>query len=139
MAKKIDVAYERGFKSQFVREVLASNPHASVNDVNQAWTAAGHDGRLGDTLIYKTKSEVSKSPSRTKTLPLDSHGSAASRIELKPEPPRSTADADVRGLVVEELRQRIKSASVSELVDLLNALGMSPSERASDPKPNGSN
>jgi len=138
MAKKVEVTYEKGFKSQFVRDVLTGNPRASVKDVNQAWTAAGHDGRLGDTLIYKTKSQIGKSPIPAKTLPLDSPGFTATRIELNPDPPRRTANADIRGLVVEELRQRIKMASISELIDLLDALGVSPNDISLDPSANGS-
>ncbi len=134
MAKKVAVTYEKGFKTQFVRNVLTENPGASIKDVNEAWSAAGHDGRLGDTLIYKTKSEIGKSASPAQTLALDSHGFPATRIELNPEPPRKTANADIRGLVVEELGQRIKTASVSELIDLSNALG----ERSLDPSANGS-
>jgi len=136
MAKKVEVAYQRGFKSQFVLDVLTENPHASVKDVNQAWTAAGHEGRLGDTMIYSLKSEIGKSPP-AKTLPRDSAGSTATRVERKPAAPSKPAAADVRGLVVEELRQRIKTASIGELIDVLNVLGASPNERSVDPSANG--
>jgi hypothetical protein len=137
MAKKVEVTYEKGFKSQFVRDLLTKNPRASVKDVNDAWTAAGHEGRLGDTLIYKTKSEIGKSPIPATTPPPGSPGLAATRIELNPEPTRKTGSADIRDLVVEELRQRVKAASMSELIDVLNGLGVSPNERALDPSDNG--
>jgi hypothetical protein len=133
MAKKVEVTYEKGFKSQFVRDMLTKNPGASVKDVNQAWTAAGHDGGLGDTLIYRTKSEIGKSPKPAKPVPLESPAVPANRIKLNPNPPRKTANADIRELVVEEIRQRIKTASVNELIDLLNALR----ERSLDPSSNG--
>jgi len=129
MAKKVEVTYEKGFKTQFVRDVLTKNPGASVNDVNQVWAAAGHDGRLGDTLIYKTKSEIGKPPMPAKTPAVPANG-----IELNPDLPRKTANTDIKDLVVEELRQRIKTASITELIDLLNALG----ERSLDPASNGS-
>jgi len=134
MAKNVAVTFERGFKTQFVRDVLTKNPGASVNDVNQAWTAAGHEGKLGDSLIYKTKSEIGKPPIPAKTLPLESPAVPANRIEPNPDLPRKTANTDIRDLVVEELRQRIKTASISELIDLMNALG----ERSLDPSSNGS-
>jgi hypothetical protein len=139
MAKKIEVTQERGSKSLFVRDVLTKNPHASVNDVNQAWTAAGNPGVLGDTTIYKIKSEIGKSSISAKRLPLDSPGIPSTRIERKPDPRRKTANADIRDLVVEELRLRIQSASINELVDLMNALGVSPNTRSVDTSVNGSN
>jgi len=137
MAKKVAVTHPRGFKSQFVRDVLNESPRASVKDVNEAWTRAGHDGMLGDTIIYTIKSEVGKSPIPAKKLPPDSQCFPATRIELKPDPSRKRADVDIRGLVVEELRQRIKSASMGDLIDLLNALGASPNARSVDPAANG--
>lgn len=138
MAKKVAVTYEKGFKTQFVRDALAKRPDSSVNDVNQAWTAAGHDGRLGDTLIYKTKSEIGKSPTAAKTLLLDSAKFSANRLELKSDPTLKPVTADIRDLVIDELRQRIRTASISELIDLLNALGVSSNERSLDPSANGS-
>jgi hypothetical protein len=138
MAKKIEVTQERGSKSLFVRDVLTKNPHASVNDVNHAWTAAGNPGTLGDTTIYKIKSEIGKSSIPVKRLPLDSPGTPSTKIELKPDPRRKTANADIRDLVVEELRLRIKSASINELIDLMNGLGVSPNTRSVDPAVNGS-
>jgi hypothetical protein len=133
MAKKVEVTHEKGFKSQFVRDVLTKNPGASVKDVNQAWTAAGHDGSLGDTLIYRTKSEIGKSPMPAKTVPLESPAVPANRIKLNPNLSRKTANTDIRDLVVEELRQRIKTASINELIELLNAVR----ERSLDPSSNG--
>jgi len=138
MAKNVEVTYEKGLKSLFVRDLLTENPRATVKDVNDAWTAAGHDGTVGDTTIYKIKSEIGKSPAPAKTLPLASPGFKATRIELEPDTPRKTANADVRGLVVEELRQRIKTASTGELIDMLNAVGGPPNERAGDPAAHGS-
>lgn len=45
-------------KTEFVREVLRSNPQANVKAVLEAWTAAGHEGAISDTLIQRVRSEM---------------------------------------------------------------------------------
>jgi hypothetical protein len=45
-------------KTSFVEEFLEQNPQANVKAVNEAWEAAGMDGTIGDTLIYKVRSEM---------------------------------------------------------------------------------
>lgn len=44
-------------KSQFIREVLEQNKKAKLADVNQAWTAAGHEGSVTATLFYQVKAK----------------------------------------------------------------------------------
>jgi hypothetical protein len=45
-------------KSAFVKEFLGEHPEGNVKAVNDAWAAAGMSGTIGDTLIYKTRSEM---------------------------------------------------------------------------------
>ena len=42
-------------KSAFVEEVLGREPKANVAAINRAWAAAGHEGRISDSIIYKAK------------------------------------------------------------------------------------
>ena len=45
-------------KSGFVKEFLSDHPDGNVDAVNKAWAAAGMNGAIGATLIYKTRSEM---------------------------------------------------------------------------------
>jgi hypothetical protein len=45
-------------KSGFVKEFLNDHPDGNVDAVNKAWAAAGMNGAIGATLIYKTRSEM---------------------------------------------------------------------------------
>ena len=45
-------------KSGFVKEFLSKHPEGNVKAVNEAWTAAGMTGTIGDTLIYKTRADM---------------------------------------------------------------------------------
>jgi hypothetical protein len=51
-------AAKSGNKTRFVQEFLQNNPQGNVQGVNEAWAAAGMKGTIGDTLIYKTRSEL---------------------------------------------------------------------------------
>jgi hypothetical protein len=45
-------------KTEFVREVLESNPQANATKVREAWTAAGNSGSISQTLVNKQRSEM---------------------------------------------------------------------------------
>src|SRR5271157_995971 len=42
-------------KTMFVKEFLNDNPQGNVKAANEAWTAAGFDGTISETLVYKTR------------------------------------------------------------------------------------
>jgi hypothetical protein len=44
-------------KSAFVEEVLGREPGANVAAINRAWAAAGHEGKISDSIVYKVKRE----------------------------------------------------------------------------------
>src|SRR4051794_23177716 len=44
-------------KSAFVGEVLGREPKANVAAINRAWAAAGHEGKISDSIIYQVKRE----------------------------------------------------------------------------------
>ncbi len=52
-------------KASFVKEFLSEHPEGNVKAVNEAWTAAGMEGAIGDTVIYKTRSEMGLSGNRS--------------------------------------------------------------------------
>jgi hypothetical protein len=57
-------------KSGFVEEFLNEHPEGNVKAVNDAWAAAGMNGTIGDTLIYKMRSEMGLSSKlRAKSKP----------------------------------------------------------------------
>src|SRR5208283_1611594 len=45
-------------KTSFVEEFLHDNPQGNVKAVNEAWTAAGFDGTISETLVYKTRASL---------------------------------------------------------------------------------
>jgi hypothetical protein len=45
-------------KTSFVKEVLNDNPQANSKAVNLAWTEAGMEGTISDTLVNKMRSQL---------------------------------------------------------------------------------
>jgi hypothetical protein len=45
-------------KSAFIKELLFDNPKANVTAVNEAWKAAGMEGKISDSLVNKQRSEL---------------------------------------------------------------------------------
>ncbi len=45
-------------KSAFIKEVLIDNPKANATAVNEAWTAAGMEGTISNSLVNKLRSEM---------------------------------------------------------------------------------
>ena len=42
-------------QSQFIRDLFAANPKATLGDAKKAWSEAGHKGELGNSLFYVVK------------------------------------------------------------------------------------
>ena len=42
-------------QSQFIRDLFAANPNATLGDAKAAWTEAGNKGDLGNSLFYVVK------------------------------------------------------------------------------------
>ncbi len=45
-------------KTSFLKEFLNDHPEGNVKAVNEAWTAAGFDGTISETLVYKTRASL---------------------------------------------------------------------------------
>src|SRR5208337_4309518 len=45
-------------KTSFVKEFLHDHPEGNVKAVNEAWTAAGFDGTISETLVYKARASL---------------------------------------------------------------------------------
>ena len=45
-------------KTSFLKEFLNDNPEGNVKAVNEAWTAAGFDGTISETLVYKARASL---------------------------------------------------------------------------------
>jgi hypothetical protein len=54
----VPVAIKSANKSGFVKDFLSKHPEGNVKTVNEAWTAAGMSGTIGDTLIYATRADL---------------------------------------------------------------------------------
>jgi hypothetical protein len=96
----VPVATKSENKSSFVKEFLSKRPEGNVKAVNEAWTSAGMEGTIGDTLIYQTRAEMGlsgklRAKSKTRTAPVSK---SATR---KPE----TAGTPGKGMFVKEFLQ----------------------------------
>ena len=45
-------------KTSFLKEFLHDNPQGNVKAANEAWQAAGFDGTISETLVYKTRASL---------------------------------------------------------------------------------
>jgi hypothetical protein len=45
-------------RTSFLKEFLHDNPQGNVKAANEAWTAAGFDGTISETLVYKTRASL---------------------------------------------------------------------------------
>ena len=45
-------------KTSFLKEFLHDNPQGNVKAANEAWQAAGYDGTISETLVYKTRASL---------------------------------------------------------------------------------
>src|SRR5271166_1906192 len=45
-------------KTSFLKEFLHEHPEGNVKAVNEAWTAAGFDGTISETLVYKARASL---------------------------------------------------------------------------------
>jgi hypothetical protein len=45
-------------KTSFLKEFLNDHPEGNVKAVNEAWTAAGFDGTISETLVYKVRASL---------------------------------------------------------------------------------
>ena len=77
------VATKRVNKSSFIRDFLSKHPEGNVKAVNEAWTAAGMTGTIGDTLIYQTRAEMGLSGKlRAKSKTQDTQAKAESPTKM---------------------------------------------------------
>jgi hypothetical protein len=57
-------------KTEFVKNFLSDHPEGNIKAVNEAWAAAGMNGKIGSTLIYKMRSQMGLSGNlRAKSKP----------------------------------------------------------------------
>ena len=45
-------------KTSFIKELLIDHPMANTKAVNEAWSAAGMEGTISETLVNKTRSQM---------------------------------------------------------------------------------
>src|SRR5271157_4533457 len=57
-------------KTMFVKEFLNDHPEGNVKAVNEAWTAAGFDGTISETLVYKARASLGLTGSPFNTPPV---------------------------------------------------------------------
>src|SRR4051794_22295301 len=66
-------------KSAFVGEVLGREPKANVAAINRAWAAAGHEGKISDSIIYQVKRERGGAGKQTPGGTVKSRAKSASK------------------------------------------------------------
>ncbi len=72
-------------KATFVKKFLQSNPQGNVQTVKEAWTAAGMNGTIGDTLIYELRKQLGLSgKSKPRTAAKKESGTKVSKSAASP-------------------------------------------------------
>jgi hypothetical protein len=77
-------------RSSFVEELLRREPGANVAAVNRAWSEAGHEGKISDSVFFKIKRELGTTGER-------STGGSASAGSSEPEASVAGSTSDGRG------------------------------------------
>jgi hypothetical protein len=77
-------------KAMFVKEFLNDHPRSNVRAINEAWRAAGFNGAISKTVVFKVKSAMglTERPTKSKT-------SATRKIRITP-PKETTATVSVQ-------------------------------------------
>jgi hypothetical protein len=105
-------------KTSFVKEFLRNNPQGNIKAVNEAWVAAGMNGKIGSTLIYKMRSQMGLSGNlRAKSKPTKA---------AKPKPATSmskTADSPGKTMFVKEFLNDHPQGNVDAVNEAWHAAG----------------
>ena len=120
-------------KTMFVKEFLNDHPQGNVRAVNEAWRAAGFDGTISKTIVYKVKSSLGL----TGNLRANTKKSKTSATGKKPVTPRKETAATVnvqprgsnsaRTVVLNELETDIdrlifKAMAIGDLTEIEDSL-----------------
>jgi hypothetical protein len=100
-------------KSMFVKEFLNDHPQATHKFVSEAWTKAGMDGTVSETLVSRVRSELGLAGNARKVKPASENRAAAmtksktkgmKKASPKPTPaPQAKPSRSHRGGVLEEV------------------------------------
>ena len=102
-------------KTMFVKEFLNDHPEGNLKAVNEAWRAAGFNGTISKTVLYKVKSSLGLTE-----IPTKSKTSATRKIRVTPRK-ASTAPVDVHGDRTEVMNDL--EADVDRLIFKAMAIG----------------
>ena len=148
------VATKSENKSDFVREFLSKHPESNVKAVNEAWTAAGMSGTIGDTLIYGTRADMglsgklrakskrkipaeAKSPTKMSTK-ASSPGKSMFTKEFLNDHPQGNVDAVNKAWEAAGFDGTISPTLVSQMRAKLGLTGnLRASAKRSKPSPTG--
>ena len=106
-------------KTMFVKEFLNDHPEGNVKAVNEAWTAAGFDGTISETLVYKARASLGLTGNLSGKTKAAAEGKATSTGK-KLGRPRKEPTAPVTGKP--RGRKSTRTLAVTELesdIDLL--------------------
>jgi hypothetical protein len=106
-------------KTMFVKEFLNDHPEGNVKAVNEAWTAAGFDGTISETLVYKARASLGLTGNLSGKTKAAAEGKATSTGK-KLGRPRKEPTAPVTGKP--RGRKSARTLAVTELeadIDLL--------------------
>jgi hypothetical protein len=128
-AKKSKPALNPG-KSMFVKEFLNDHPRGNLKAVNEAWRAAGFDGTVSKTVLFKVKSSLGL----TGTVGANAKKTKATALGDKRLTPRKETTASVnlqtrvnRSTVLDELEADIdrlifKAMAIGDLTEFEDLL-----------------
>ncbi len=117
-------------KAMFVKEYLNDHPRANVRAINEAWRAAGFNGGISKTVIFKVKSSLglsgnlrpntkkSKTSAAAKKLVTPGKETAAT-VSVQPRVSRSTVLDDIEADIDRLLFKVMGIGGLTEIEDTL--------------------
>jgi len=87
-------------KTSFLKEFLNDHPEGNVKAVNEAWQAAGYDGTISETLVYKTRASLGLTGNlsgKTKTASKEKTTSTGKKLGRPRKEPTAAVNEKPRG------------------------------------------
>jgi opacity protein-like surface antigen len=120
-------------KAMFVKEFLNDHPQGNVRSVNEAWTAAGFNGTISKTIVYKVKSSLgltgnlqantkkSKSSAAAKKL-VSPRKKTAATVNLQPRMSNSARTVELNEMEADIDRLIFKAMGIGDLAEIEDTL-----------------
>jgi hypothetical protein len=120
-------------KAMFVKEFLIDNPQGNVRSVNNAWQAAGFDGAISKTVVFKVKAamgltgDIRGSTNKPKISTTGKNPGTTRKETTAAESVRSRSSSGERTVLLDDLEAEIdrlifKAMAIGDLAEIEESL-----------------